>query len=150
LVLLLVLWIACFGFAPPARAEIRVSGTSNAVKIETQEATLGEVLEALRSSFKLQYRSTGTLDRVVNGTYSGSLSRVIARLLEDQSYIIQSYQNDLEVVILGPGKPMQVTGPVGPATSRPAGAAAASPAAQTEPAKECVYNDSGRMIPVEC
>jgi hypothetical protein len=148
LIVLLALWTGCFGFAAPAQAEVRVSGGADAVTIETQEATLEQVLAALRASFRFRYRSTAALDRVINGTYSGSLSRVIARLLEDQSYVIQSSQNELAVVILGPSRPAQVAGPVGPAASRAAGAA--PPPAPTEPLKECIYKDGDRVIPVEC
>jgi hypothetical protein len=148
LIVLLALWIGYLGIASAAHAEVRVSGAADAVTIETQEATLDQVLAALRTSFGFRYRSAGTLNGVISGTYSGSLSRVIARLLEGHSYVIQSSQNNLEVVIFGSSKPVQVTGPVGPTASRAASAAA--PPAPTEPLKECIYKDGDRIIPVEC
>ena len=132
-IVLLAISIVCFAFAQSAHAEVRVSGGADAVMIETRDATLEEVLRALQASFKFRYRSTRGLDRVINGTYSGSLPRAVTRLLEGHNYVMQSSPNDLEVVIFVPGNPAQVTVPTGPA-----------------PLKECEYNFGGRVIPVEC
>ena len=135
-IVLVVLWIVCFGFAQSAHAEVRVSGGADAVVIETRGASLEEVLKALQGSVKFRYHSTGALDDVVSGTYSGPLRRVITRLLEGHNYVFRNFSNNLEVVILGSSGSAQVSGL--PQVNGP------------EPAKDCKYNDGTRVIPVEC
>src|ERR1700761_6265118 len=86
----------------PAAAEVRVSGTADALKMEAQGATLEEALRALQMSFQLQYGGTGALNGVVNGTYSGSVPHVVARLLEGRDYVIHASAGGFAVRILGP------------------------------------------------
>jgi hypothetical protein len=138
--IILALWIVCFGFAQFANAEVRISGAADALKIETQQASLDEVLRALRASFKFQYHSTEALKGVISGTYSGSLRGVVTRLLEGNDYVIHDTKNNLEVAIFGPT--------ITPASNQANGAVPAQ--MQPEPSKECQYKDGDRIIPVEC
>jgi hypothetical protein len=132
----LAVCIFCFGFAQPVRAEVRVSGTADAVVIETRGATLDEVLKALQNSEKFRYYSDGALEGAVSGTYSGPLRRVVARLLDGHNYVFRHSPNDLEVVIFGSGEPTQ---------------AGQSPqAGGPSPPRDCRYNDGVRIIAVEC
>jgi hypothetical protein len=87
--------------AQPVSAEIRVSGTADSVLVETREAPVDEVLAALGASFGLRYRATGALDRVVTGTYAGTLQRVVSRLLDGYDYAVQSSANGIGVVVFG-------------------------------------------------
>ena len=135
-IVLLALCFVCFGFAQYAHAEVRVSGGADAVVIETRGASLEEVLKALQGSFKFRYRSSGALDDVVSGTYSGPLRRVITRLLEGRNYVFQNSPNYLDVVIIDASGPGQVSRP--PQMKGP------------EPPKDCKYDDGTRVIPVEC
>ena len=89
-------------FAQPVRAEVRVSGQADAVIVETREASVEEVLAALRASFNLHYRISGALNRVMTGTYTGSLQRVIARLLEGHNYVMQASAGGGELIVFGP------------------------------------------------
>jgi hypothetical protein len=91
-------------FVQPVRAEVRVSGQADAVIVEAREASVEEVLAALRASFNLHYRTSGTLNRVMTGTYTGSLQRVIARLLEGHNYVMQSSAGGGELIVVGPGE----------------------------------------------
>jgi len=102
--LVLAIWLAALlqAWAQPVRAEVRVSGQADAVIVETREASVEEVLAALRASFNLQYRTSGALNRVMTGTYSGSLQRVIARLLEGHNYVMQSSAGG-ELIVFTPG-----------------------------------------------
>jgi hypothetical protein len=150
LIALLALWTACFGgTAASAHAEVRVSGETDAVMIETQQATLDDVLGALQHSFKFRYRSSGALSGVITGTYSGSLSRVVSRLLEGQSYVLQRSQDHLEAIIFGPKEPARATGSA-PAWAGNRAAAGVPPAQQGAPVKECKYQLGEQWIPVEC
>ena len=89
--------------AQPVRAEVRVSGQADALIVETREASVEEILAALRASFNLHYRISGALNRVITGTYSGSLQRVVARLLEGHNYVMQASAGGGELIIFGPG-----------------------------------------------
>jgi hypothetical protein len=90
-------------FSQPVRAEVRVSGQVDALIVETREAPIEEILTALRASFNLQYRTSGALNRVITGTYTGSLQRVVARLLGGYNYVMQSSAGGVELTVFGPG-----------------------------------------------
>lgn len=59
------------------------------VKIEAHDASVGEVLEALKASHLIEFRASKALSRVVTGTYSGTLSQVLSRLLAGYNYFLQ-------------------------------------------------------------
>jgi hypothetical protein len=86
---------------PCAAAEIRVSGAPEAVRIEAREASLEEVFRALVAKFELHYHAKVPLDRPVNGVFTGSLSRVMARLLEGYDYVVKRSADGTQVMILG-------------------------------------------------
>src|SRR5882762_4491647 len=67
-------WLVAGGGA--AYAQVQVSGRTEAVRIEATDATLREVLDALRANFNLRYRSDETLDTRMTGAFGGSLPRV--------------------------------------------------------------------------
>ena len=139
----LTLAIACCGLTQSALAEVSISGTPSAVRVEARQASVDEVLRALGTSFKLRYSATGAIGGMVSGTYSGSLPSVVARILGGQNYFMHGPADDLEVRILTAGAPAaQPTARVAPAKP---GAAAAPPVGM-DPVKECKYNG----IPVEC
>lgn len=56
-----------------AHAEVHVTGESDAIKIEGNEASVEELLIALSEAYGLQYRSSANLSRSVSGTFAGSL-----------------------------------------------------------------------------
>jgi hypothetical protein len=89
------------GAAQPAAAEVRVSGHAGSIQLLAQDATVEEVLAALNESFGLQYRARGSLDRLVSGTYSGSLRRVVWRVLDGYDFMVQSSNAHLGVVVVG-------------------------------------------------
>jgi hypothetical protein len=130
--IVLAIWFVCVGFVEAAVAEVRVSGTASSVRLEARGATLGEILQALRTSFKFQYRGTAALHRATGGTYSGSLQHVVADLLTGHDYVMRQSADDLEVIFFDPAgdsAPKQEARPAGP-----------------EPLKECRY----KGVPVEC
>jgi hypothetical protein len=83
-----------------ASAEVRVSGTANALKLEAQNATLDETLRALQSNFKFHYQGTAS-STPISGTYSGSLRSVLARLLIGHDYILHTSSGELVVSFVG-------------------------------------------------
>ena len=92
-----------FLYGSDARAEIKISGDEKALSVDVQDATLGDVLSALRSSFGFQYPASDSLDRPVNGQYHGSLRRVLSNLLRDLDYVIFTTGDHVtRIVVIGP------------------------------------------------
>ncbi len=84
-----------------ARSETRITGKAEAVRIEAREASLEEVLAALATKFSLRYRSKVPLGRRIHGTFAGSLSRVVSRLLDGYDHVVKRGPDGMEVLILG-------------------------------------------------
>lgn len=82
-------------------AESRISGSADAVRVEARQASLDEVLGALAAKYNLHYRAKVALGRPVNGIFSGSLLRVIARLLDGYDYVVQRDEGRVDVTIIG-------------------------------------------------
>jgi hypothetical protein len=134
----LALGIACIGFPPPGNAEVRVSGHASAVTVYTQGASLEEALRALQASLKFHYRATGALNDMISGTYSGSLSHVVNRLLAGRDYVMHGTPNDLAVLIFAPSSTAPTRGMVH----------AVPAAAQSEPLDKCQYKVGDQIV--EC
>jgi|HubBroStandDraft_3_1064219.scaffolds.fasta_scaffold16687_2 hypothetical protein len=153
--LVLAAWMAGFGPAPSADAQVRVSGTANALKVEAQGASLDDILRALQANFKFQYQGAGGLPDAVSGNYSGSLRSVVARLLAGHDFIIRGTLDDLSVDILtGKNGFVARTPPpanrIGNAAPPPAPPVPAAAPAKPDPAKECKAVIDGREVAVEC
>ena len=86
LVTLAFLTIVMQALSMSARAEIQITGESDAIKVEAKEASVEEVLIALNKAYGLQYRSSANLSRSVSGTFAGSLQQVVSRVLLLQGY----------------------------------------------------------------
>jgi hypothetical protein len=82
-ILLAILWQA---LSIGARAEVLVTGEPDAVQVDAKEASVEELLSALRKAYGLQYWSSANLSRSVSGTYAGSLQQVVSRVLSLQGY----------------------------------------------------------------
>jgi hypothetical protein len=98
----LSLLLAC-GTAVSASAEVHVSGTADKIVLQAKNATIGEVLEAVRSTLKLRAELAGSTSRQFTGAYAGSLRRVLSRLLDGESFIISLAPGGVNIVIFGPG-----------------------------------------------
>ena len=88
------------GTSPSAFAETRVSGAGDAVRLEAQNATLGEALAALGAGLAPRYRNSTPLNRRVSGVYVGSLEHVVSRLLRGSDFIIKKSAEGVEVVLI--------------------------------------------------
>jgi hypothetical protein len=83
-----------------ARAEVLVEGDAAALRVYARESQVAEVLSAL-GSMQVRVRTSIALDKVVSGTYSGSLRQVLARVLEGYNYVIKPLDTTAEVVVIG-------------------------------------------------
>ena len=81
----------------PARAEILLQGDATAVRLEVTQATVGEILAALHERYNVHHRTALALDRPLTGTYSGSLSRVIARVLDGYDYVARFTADGVDI-----------------------------------------------------
>jgi hypothetical protein len=79
---------------------LRVKGDATALEVDIRQATVGEVLMALRR-FNIRYRSSIVLNDALSGTYAGSLSHVLSRVLDGYNYMIKQSNATLEVIVIG-------------------------------------------------
>jgi hypothetical protein len=90
------------GAAPmPGAGSVRVRGDAAAVRLDARRSTIADVLAALNTSFDMSYSSWVVLDEEINGTYTGSLRRVIARVLDGYNYVIKQDNAKLDIIVLG-------------------------------------------------
>src|SRR5262245_32577714 len=108
-------------------AEAQVQGSPEAVRIETQNSSIEEVLAALGNAFDLRYRSSAKLAKQLSGTYEGSLQRVVARVLEGYDFVLRNNKGKIEITVLGIRGAAPATA-VASSTSNPPKAAPISPA----------------------
>lgn len=80
-----------------ARAEILLQGDAAAVRIEVTQATVGEILAALRERYNVHHRTTIALDRPLTGTYAGPLPRVLARVLDGYDYVARFTADGVDI-----------------------------------------------------
>jgi hypothetical protein len=88
-----------------ARAQVQVGGQPEAVRVEASDATLREVLDALRANFNLRYRSNDVLDARLTGTFGGSLPRVAARVLDGYDFVIKITAQGVDVLVVRQSQP---------------------------------------------
>ena len=90
--MLAALAAALLALAPAAQAEVRVTGDRRALLVEAGQASIEEVLTALRDAVGLSYRSAVRLNAPITGRFTGSLDQVVVKLLlaGDYSYVFRS------------------------------------------------------------
>jgi len=88
------------GIATVSHAEVNVAGTVAAVRIVASQDSVQKVLSVVTQTFNVRYRTSVPLDQVVTGTYSGSLTAVISRLLDGYNYTIRQDSEAVEIVVL--------------------------------------------------
>ena len=110
---LLTLAVALGASATPLRAAVSIHGNSASVHLEASGAPVSEVLSALESAFPIRYRASVPLDETINGTYRGSLRRVLSRLLNGYNYYVaDTAKGGMEITIVGrPGAAVAVATP---------------------------------------
>jgi hypothetical protein len=82
-------------------AEVHASGTPDRFVLQAHDATMPEILAAVRSAFDLEVRLKGATARKFTGVYSGSVRQVLSRLLAGEDYVLRSAADSLSIVLLG-------------------------------------------------
>lgn len=78
-----------------------LQGDPAAVQLEVHRTTVAAVLAALSTAYRISYQSATALDQARDGTYSGPLGQVIARMLAGYNYVIKNDGEALTVIIIG-------------------------------------------------
>jgi hypothetical protein len=107
-----------------ASAAADVQGVENDLRVNAHNATLIEILDALKSRFKFSYQARSYNSQLLTGTYSGSsLRETLERVLDGNNYILKSSERGLELTLLSASAPVTTD----LATSRLVGTANANP-----------------------
>ena len=81
---------------------MEVQGTSASIHVVAQNATVSEVLRALTETVKsFHCKETINLDRVISGSYKGSVEDILGRVLREYDYIITTQGTAIEIVVIG-------------------------------------------------
>jgi hypothetical protein len=88
--------------AATARADVLVEGDEAAVRIVARQASVPEVFAALQSKFRFRYRLDVSPERRVNGTITGPLHSVVARMLDGYDFVVKRAPEGVEVVRVAP------------------------------------------------
>ena len=110
-----------------AGAAVRVDVQPGGVVVNASNATVAEILTALRETGYLHYRTPVDLSRTVSGTFKGTLQRVVSRLLDGYNFTLQVSDNRIEAVIIGLAGAMPTTTQTTTAVAPPMPAATYSP-----------------------
>jgi len=87
-------------YAQCAGAEVRVQGSADDVRVESDGATVADIFTALGEHFAVRYRGTPASGSLT-ATFEGPLRRVLARVLDGNDYVIRQGGDGLEVIVLG-------------------------------------------------
>jgi hypothetical protein len=139
---------AALAIAPTsALAEVQVHGSSEAVTIQTHDISVEEVLAALSRTFDMDYQSAIDLDKRLNGTYVGPLSRVVTRILQGYNFVLKTDNGSIFVTVVGTPTSLAVNpAPQGLPASSAARAPAPEPRQSGAPAPQ--PRQSGVPAPV--
>jgi hypothetical protein len=95
-----VIALAC-GLATPVSAEVHVEGNLSSLRVTSSGDALSDVLTAFGAQWPVRYRSSVPLDVKIAGAYAGSLSQVVARLLDGYNYVIRRDRELTEIIVFG-------------------------------------------------
>ncbi|WP_128951065.1 hypothetical protein [Bradyrhizobium guangzhouense] len=105
------------GLTMPAKADIRVGGDLRTLQLRASGERLADVLGRLDALFAVKYRSAVLLNAEVSGSYSGTLSQVVARLLDGYNYVIKIDRDVTEILVFGRGGEVAVVPKARPAAA---------------------------------
>ncbi len=98
-----VLGLVCLSAfsAPQADAEVVIDGGRDEMQVRVENDTVGHVLEALGRNGNLHNRSATPLNKVIDGSFSGSLGQVLFRILDGYDFVIRHDPEGVEVFVFG-------------------------------------------------
>jgi hypothetical protein len=96
-----IVFSAVLALPTPVLAEVQVRGSLEAVTIEARDISVEEVLAALSQAFGMDYQSSVDLDKPLYGTYVGSLSRVLMRILQGYNFVLKTGNGSIALTVVG-------------------------------------------------
>jgi len=93
--------VLALAMAPLSRAEPRIEGPADSIRMQLRDASVQEAIEALGAHYHVRLRADAPLERRISGDFAGPLPRVLSRLLERYDYVVKSADGALDVVVLG-------------------------------------------------
>jgi hypothetical protein len=82
-------------------ASLQLKGDPARVRLEARRTSVASALAALGTVYHMSIRSAVMLDELRDGTYTGPLRDVIARLLDGYNYVIEENHATLDVFVVG-------------------------------------------------
>jgi hypothetical protein len=79
---------------------LHLRGDARAMQLDVRRTSVGDVLSGLAAAFNVSYRASIALSDELNGSYSGSLSQVIARVLDGYDYVIRQRDSNFDITVL--------------------------------------------------
>jgi hypothetical protein len=100
---LAVLGLVCVSaFSPTgANAEVAVAGDRGEMRVSVDNDTVGRALQALGQKENLRYHSAAPLNKVIGGSFSGSLGHVLSRILVGFDFVVHYSPRGVEIFIYG-------------------------------------------------
>jgi len=100
---LAALGLACLSAfsATQADAEVLVDAGRDKIQVRVENDTVGHVLEALGQNVGLHYRSAAPLNKVIGGSFSGSLEHVLSRVLAGYDFVVRYNPQGAELFVVG-------------------------------------------------
>lgn len=98
--------------AAPAAAEVRVTDIGGGrLVIEAHDATVQQVLDALGQSRTIRFQASEALSQHVTGTYSGTLPRVLSRILDGYDHVIRTTPSGFQIDIVSAAQSAKFAAP---------------------------------------
>jgi len=82
-------------------AEVRFTGNVDQIVVVAKNATISEILSDIESALEYKITLRGSTDRRFTGTYSGSVRRVLTRLLDGADYVVSSDRDQISIFLVG-------------------------------------------------
>jgi hypothetical protein len=96
--------------ATGAAAEVRVSEAAGGrLTVEAHDASVRQIIDALAAKHPIKLHTTDALARTLTGTYSGSLSRVLARILDGYDHVMHATASGIEVDVVAASPGVRTT-----------------------------------------
>jgi hypothetical protein len=90
---------------------LHVQGSPAAVHLEVRQTTIAQVLAALMTAYDMSYSASIPLQRLLDGTYTGTLRRVVSRVLQGYNFAIEQDNTKLVVIIFDKGGEQPIAAP---------------------------------------
>jgi hypothetical protein len=87
-----------------AFADLSVDGSRDHLRVQAKDASLDDVLAALRDRYGLVYRTDVPLNQTITGNYSGTLESVLAQLTRNYDHALKIKQGVVELIFTNQAK----------------------------------------------